>query len=106
VPTFDYMVNNQSFSVSSRTVPGENSDQNPPGTYVGGTNFGSWDTVTPGVYVMVGTTQGGLYFTNGSSDYFNGSFNVSVVPEPATLALAAAAGLGFIATRFRRRATR
>ena len=104
VPTYDYMVNNQSFSVSSRTVPGENSDQNPPGTYVGGTNFGNWDTVTTGVYAMVGTTQGGLYFTNGSSDYFNGSFDVSVVPEPATFAFAALAGIGVVAARARRKA--
>lgn len=108
VPTYDYMVTDQSFSVTSRTVPGSNSLQNPPasGDYVGGTNFGNWDTGTVGVYAMVGTTAGGLYFTNGSSDYFNGSFNVSVVPEPATLALAAAAGLGLIAARFRRRAAR
>jgi len=106
VPTYDYMVNNQSFSVSSRTVPGSNSDQSPPGTYVGGTNFGNWDTVTSGVYAMVGTSAGGLYFTNGSSDYFNGSFNVSVVPEPATLALAALTGIGFVAARARRTSRR
>ena len=48
---------------------------------------------------MVGTTQGGLYFTNSSSDYFNGSFDVSVVPEPATFALAALAGIGVVAAR-------
>ena len=55
---------------------------------------------------MVGTTVGGLYFTNGSSDYFNGSFDVSVVPEPCTLALAAAAGIGFVAAHRRRRIAR
>lgn len=105
VPTYDYMVTDQSFSVTSRTVPGSNALQDPPasGNYVGGTNLANWDTVNAGVYMMVGTTAGGLYFTNGSSDFFNGSFNVSVVPEPATLALAATAGLGFIAARFRRR---
>jgi hypothetical protein len=106
VPTYDYMVNNQSFSVTSRTVPGSNSLQDPPGTYVGGSSFPNWDTTTAGVYAMVGTTAGGLYFTNASSDLFNGSFNVSVVPEPATLALGVVAGLGFIAARFRRRAAR
>ena len=106
VPTYDYMVNNQSFSVTSRTVPGSNSLQDPPGTYVGGTSLPNWDTTTAGVYAMVGTTAGGLYFTNASSDFFNGSFNVSVVPEPATLALGAVAGLGFIAARFRRWAAR
>lgn len=36
----------------------------------------------------------------------NGAISFAAVPEPATLALAAAAGLGFIAARFRRRATR
>ena len=100
VPTYDSMVNSQSFSVTSRAEPGSNSLQDPPGSgsYVGGTNFGNWDTVTAGVYQMVGTTVGGLYFTNGSNDYFNGSFNVDVapVPEPGTLALAVIAGLGCI----------
>jgi hypothetical protein len=106
VPTYDYMVDSQSFSVTSRTVPGSNSLQNPPGTYVGGTNFANWDTVTPGVFQMVGTTVGGLYFTNGSSDFFNGSFDVAVVPEPSTLVLAAAAGIGFAAASRRRRIAR
>jgi len=103
VPTYDSMVNSQSFSVTSRTVPGSNSAQDPPGTFVGGTNFGNWDTVTVGVYRMVGTTVGGLYVTNGSNDYFNGAFNVSVVPEPAAVALLAVAALGFSAAHFRRR---
>ncbi len=107
VPTYDYMVTDQSFSVTSRTVPGSSSDQNPPGTYVGGTNFGNWDTNITGVYAMVGTTQGGLYFTNGTNDFFNGSFDVSVVPEPATFGLAAvAAGFGFVAIRARRQSRR
>jgi hypothetical protein len=105
VPTYDSMVNSQSFSVTSRTEPGSNSLQDPLGSgiYVGGSNFGNWDTVTAGVYQMVGTTVGGLYFTNGSNDYFNGSFDVSVVPEPTTLAIVAVGGLGFAAARFRRR---
>jgi hypothetical protein len=106
VPTYDSMVNSQSFSVTSRTVPGSNEDQDPPGTYVGGTNLANWDTTTPGVYAMVGTTVGGLYFTNGSNDFFNGAFNVSVVPEPAAFALLAVAGLGFGAARFRRHRAR
>jgi hypothetical protein len=108
VPTYDYMVNSQSFSVTSRTEPGSNSLQDPLGSgiYVGGSNFGNWDTVTAGVYQMVGTTVGGLYFTNGSNDYFNGAFNVSVVPEPAASALLAVAGLSFGAARFRRHRAR
>ena len=61
---------------------------------------------TTGVFQMVGTTVGGLYFTNGSSDFFNGSFDVAVVPQPSTLVLAAAAGIGFAAASRRRRIAR
>lgn len=105
VPTYDYMVTNSAFSVTSRTAPGGPELEDPPGSgnYVGGSTFPNWDTVTPGVYTMVGTTVGGLYFTNGSNDYFNGSFDVLVVPEPNTLALATFAGVGVCTAGWRRR---
>jgi hypothetical protein len=33
------MVNSGSFSMTSRTIPGSESLEDPPGSYVGGTNF-------------------------------------------------------------------
>ena len=87
-------------------VPGGGNDLQDPaasGDYVGGMNVANWDTVTAGVFAMVGTSVGGLAFTNLSHSFFNGSFNVGVVPDPSTLTVAALAGVGLVVARFRRR---
>jgi hypothetical protein len=107
VPTYDYMVNSGSFSVTSRTIPGSESLEDPPGSYVGGTNFRGWEDAV-GIYRMMGTSVGGLYFTNAQADWFNGSFDVAVVPEPSTVALGGVAALvcGGAALRSRRKQKR